>query len=367
MSKKPSPSRRPRAARRETASLGRRLFRALFGAALTLVVVGVVAVLGAAFVYNGPGPAAKDGDKTTVVLRKGASLPEIAASLQRGGVIRSSSVFMTAAKLTGAARGLKAGEYEFKSRASMAAVLDAIRHGRIVRHWITVPEGLTSDMVMDILNKSDVLTGSAATPPEGAILPETYEVQRGEDRAAVLQRMMDDRDKLLNQLWAHRQSGLPFNTKEEAVTLASIVEKETGKANERPHVASVFINRLRTGMRLGSDPTIIYGISRGRPLGRGIRLSELQRPTPYNTYLISGLPPTPIANPGRAALAAVLNPDKTDDLYFVADGTGGHVFAATLEQHNANVAKWRQIERDRAGAGAPVVPAPPAAKPLAGG
>jgi UPF0755 protein len=339
--------------------VGRRLIRAIFGAITTLVVIGMIAILGAAWVYNGPGPAAKAGDKTSVVLRRGASLPEIASSLEQGGVIRSSSIFMTAAKVTGAARTLKAGEYEFASRASMAQVLDAIRHGRIVRHWITVPEGRTSDMVMDILNASPILTGSAPTPPEGAILPETYEVQRGEDRAAVLQRMMDDRDKLLNQLWANRQSGLPFQTKEEAVTLASIVEKETGLAEERPRVASVFVNRLRTGMRLGSDPTIIYGISRGRPLGRGIRMSELQRLTPYNTYLIDGLPPTPIANPGRQALAAVLDPPKTGDLYFVADGTGGHVFASTLEQHNANVAKWRQIERDRAGENVPVVPAKP--------
>ncbi|WP_172271587.1 endolytic transglycosylase MltG [Caulobacter sp. RHG1] len=363
MSKKPSPPRKaaPRAktSRRETASVGRRLIRAIFGAITTLVVIGMVAILGAAWVYNGPGPAAKAGDKTSVVLRRGASLPEIASSLEQGGVIRSSSIFMTAAKVTGAARTLKAGEYEFASRASMAQVLDAIRHGRIVRHWITIPEGRTSDMVMDILNASPFLTGSAPTPPEGAILPETYEVQRGEDRAAVLQRMMDDRDKLLNQLWANRQSGLPFQTKEEAVTLASIVEKETGLAEERPRVASVFVNRLRTGMRLGSDPTIIYGISRGRPLGRGIRMSELQRLTPYNTYLIDGLPPTPIANPGRQALAAVLDPPKTGDLYFVADGTGGHVFASTLEQHNANVVKWRQIERDRANADVPVVPAKP--------
>ncbi len=341
--------------------MGRRLIRAVLGAITTLVVIGMVAVLGAAWVYNGPGPAAKAGDKTSVVLRRGASLPEIASSLEQGGVIRSSSIFMTAAKVTGAARTLKAGEYEFSSRASMAQVLDAIRHGRIVRHWITIPEGRTSDMVMDILNASPILTGSAPTPPEGAILPETYEVQRGEDRAAVLQRMMDDRDKLLNQLWANRQAGLPFQTKEEAVTLASIVEKETGLAEERPRVASVFVNRLRTGMRLGSDPTIIYGISRGRPLGRGIRMSELQRLTPYNTYLIDGLPPTPIANPGRQALAAVLDPPKTGDLYFVADGTGGHVFASTLEQHNANVARWRQIERDRAGENVPVVPAKPAA------
>lgn len=366
MSKKSPPrARAPKGAgsRRETATAGRRMMRALLGAVATLAVVGMVALLGALWVYQGAGPAAKDGDKTTVVLRKGASLPEIASSLERGGVIRSSSLFMTAAKITGAARTLKAGEYEFKSRASMAQVLDAVRRGRIVRHWITVPEGLTSDMVMDILNKSSVLTGSAATPPEGAILPETYEVQRGEDRAAVLQRMMDDRDAVLNALWANRAPNLPFQTKEEAVTLASIVEKETGLAEERPRVAAVFVNRLRTGMRLGSDPTIIYGISRGRPLGRGIFLSELRRLTPYNTYLIDGLPPTPIANPGRAALAAVMNPPKTGDLYFVADGTGGHVFASTLEEHNANVAKWRQIERQRAGQ----APAKPAAAPLAGG
>lgn len=357
MSKKPSSARRAsstpskgrgKSSRRETASVGRRLKRGLFGAVGTFLAVGVLALVAALWVYQGPGPSAPAGDKTTVVLRKGASLPEIASSLERGGVIRSSSIFMTAAKLTGAARTLKAGEYEFKTRASMAAVLDAIRHGRIVRHWITIPEGLTSDMVMDILNGSDVLAGDAPTPPEGAILPETYEVQRGEDRAAVLQRMMDDRDAVLDELWANRQPGLPFASKEEAVILASIVEKETGLASERPRVAAVFVNRLRTGMRLGSDPTIIYGISRGRPLGRGIRLSELQRPTPYNTYLISGLPPTPIANPGRAALAAVLNPAKTGDLYFVADGTGGHVFASTLEQHNANVARWRQIERQQA-------------------
>ncbi|MDB5456395.1 MAG: aminodeoxychorismate lyase, partial [Caulobacter sp.] len=286
-----------------------------------------------------------------VVLRRGASLPEIAASLETGGAIRSSSIFMTAAKLTGAARALKAGEYEFPSRASMASVLDAIRHGRIVRHMITIPEGLTSDMAVDILQASPVLVGDAPTPPEGAILPETYEVERGEDRAAVLRRMMDDHDKLLRQLWASRQPGLPFSTPEEAVTLASIVEKETGLAAERPRVAAVFVNRLRAGMRLGSDPTIIYGLTRGRPLGRGILLSELQTPTPYNTYLIDGLPPTPIANPGRAALAAVLDPPRTQELYFVADGSGGHVFAKTYEEHARNVARWRQVERQRAAGG----------------
>ncbi|WP_421738297.1 endolytic transglycosylase MltG [Caulobacter sp.] len=334
-----------------------------FSAVATLAVVGLVLIFGALWLYQGPGPAAKAGDVTTVVLRKGASLPEIASSLERGGVIRSSSIFMTAAQITGAARSLKAGEYDFKSHASMARVLDAIRHGRIVRHMITIPEGVTSDMAVDILERSTVLTGSAPTPPEGAILPETYQVQRGEDRAAVLQRMMDDRDQLLDELWPHRQKGLPFSTKEEAVTLASIVEKETGLASERPRVAAVFVNRLRTGMRLGSDPTIIYGLTRGRPLGRGILLSELQRQTPYNTYFIDGLPPTPIANPGRAAIAAVLNPPETGDLYFVADGTGGHVFARTYAEHEANVAKWRQVERSRAAK----APSKPAVTPLSGG
>ena len=361
MSRKAAPPRKAR--KRESASIGRRLIAMIFSAAATLAVVGVVLIFGALWLYQGPGPAAKAGDVTTVVLRKGASLPEIASSLERGGVIRSSSIFMTAAQITGAARSLKAGEYDFKSRASMARVLDAIRHGRIVRHMITIPEGVTSDMAVDILERSTVLTGSAPTPPEGAILPETYQVQRGEDRAAVLQRMMDDRDQLLDELWPHRQKGLPFSTKEEAVTLASIVEKETGLASERPRVAAVFVNRLRTGMRLGSDPTIIYGLTRGRPLGRGILLSELQRQTPYNTYFIDGLPPTPIANPGRAAIAAVLNPPETGDLYFVADGTGGHVFARTYAEHEANVAKWRQVERSRAAK----APSKPAVTPLSGG
>ena len=358
MSRKAAP---PRKARKpESASIGRRVIAMIFAAGATLVVIGMVFVFGAIWLYQGPGPAAKGGDITSVVLRRGASVPEIAASLESGGVIRSSSIFMTAAQITGAARSLKAGEYEFKSRASMAEVLDAIRKGKVVRHFVTIPEGVTSDMAVDILMRSPILTGVAPTPPEGAILPETYQVERGEDRAAVLQRMMDDRDQLLDELWPQRQKSLPFSTKDEAMTLASIVEKETGVASERPRVAAVFVNRLRTGMRLGSDPTIIYGLTRGRPLGRGILLSELQRQTAYNTYLIDGLPPTPIANPGRAAIAAVLDPPKTDELYFVADGTGGHVFARTLEEHNANVVKWRQIERSRAAK-------KPAAAPLSGG
>ena len=354
--KAPAPRKAPRktgARRRESASVGRRLAAMGAGGLTIRGLVAVLVVAGALWIYQGPGPSARSGEVTNVVLRRGASLPEIASTLEQAGVIRSSSLFLTAAQTTGAARRLKAGEYEFPSRASLRQVLARIRDGKIVRHQVTVAEGLTSDMVVDILMRAPELTGTVPTPPEGSILPETYQVERGEDRAAVLQRMMDDRDELLDALWAKRQPDLPFKTKEEAVTLASIVEKETGVASERPRVAAVFINRLRQGMRLGSDPTIIYGLTRGRPLGRGILLSELQRQTPYNTYLIDGLPPTPIANPGRAALAAVLDPPKSNELYFVADGTGGHVFAATYEEHERNVAKWRQVERSKAAARTP--------------
>jgi UPF0755 protein len=237
----------------------------------------------------------------------------------------------------------------------MAEVLGKIRRGEVVRHMVTVPEGATSAQALAILMRHPVLTGTAAVPPEGALLPETYDIQRGDDRAAVLKRMMAARDKALAELWANRQQGLPVKTPEEAVILASIVEKETGIASERPRVAAVFVNRLRRGMRLESDPTIIYGLSRGEPLldasgrRRGLRRSELDRPNPYSTYQIDGLPPTPIANPGLEALRAVLNPPETNELFFVADGAGGHVFAPTFEQHLRNVARWREIERSRAG------------------
>lgn len=340
-----APKRASKARKRETATLGRRL-AAMAGGGLVVVAVAALAVGGGAvWLYGGPGPKAKNGEYTSVVLRRGASVSEIAGALEAGGAIRSSSLFLTAAQITGAARRLKAGEYEFPNRASLSTVLAMVRDGKVVRHQVTVPEGVTSEMVVEILQRSPVLVGDVPTPPEGAVLPETYQVERGEERAAVLQRMMDDRDKVLNALWEQRQQGLPFQTKDEAVTLASIVEKETALASERPRVAALFTNRLRLGMRLDTDPTVIYGITRGRPLGRGLRRSELDAFTPYNTYKITGLPPTPIANPGREALAAVMNPPKTDELYFVADGTGGHVFAKTYEEHERNVAQWRQIER----------------------
>ncbi|WP_332772673.1 endolytic transglycosylase MltG [Phenylobacterium sp.] len=334
-------------ARRGGLSPARRLIIILASAAATLAAAVVLFLAWAVWSYQGPGPAAKSGDVTVVMLRKGAGVSEIASTLERAGVVRSDAIFAAAAQITGAARTLKAGEYEFKSRASMASILDDIRDGRIVVHQITVPEGMTSEAVVEALAAKSELTGDAPAPPEGSILPETYQFERGEDRAAVLKRMMDAREELLGLLWSKRQPDLPIATPDEAVTLASIVEKETGVASERPRVAAVFVNRLRAGMRLESDPTIIYGLTGGKPLGRGLRASELAAPNPYNTYQIDGLPPTPIANPGRAALAAVLDPPRSDALFFVADGTGGHVFAATYEEHLKNVERWRAIERKR--------------------
>ena len=317
----------------------------MFGsAAVTLAVVLALALAWAIWSYQGPGPSTDGGETRVVMLRKGSGLTEIASTLERAGAIRSKATFAAAAQITGAAKSLKAGEYEFKSRASMASILRDIREGKIVVHQVTIPEGMTSEAAVELLMARADLTGAVAEPPEGSILPETYQYERGEDRSAVLKRMLDARDELLMLLWAKRQPGLPFTTPQEAVTLASIVEKETGIASERPEVAAVFVNRLRAGMRLESDPTIIYGLTGGKPLGRGLRASELAAPNPYNTYQIDRLPPTPIANPGRAALAAVLDPPKTDYLFFVADGTGGHVFAATYDEHLKNVAKWRQVE-----------------------
>ena len=324
---------------------------ATFGVALGL------ALAWALFAFFGPGPAARQGASTDLILRPHAGVPEIAATLRRAGVIPSGVLFVVAAKVTGEARRLKAGEYAFASHASMADVLNAIAAGRVVRHFITIPEGVTSETVMQILARAAFLTGVAPAPPEGSVLPETYEVERGADRAAVLQRMMDARDRLLASLWAQRRTGLPYRTPEDAVTLASIVEKETAKPDERPRVAAVFVNRLEAGMPLQADPTVIYGLTGGKPLGHGLRASELASQTPYNTYLVPGLPPGPIDNPGRASLAAALDPPRTDELYFVANGAGGHVFAATLAAHDRNVARWRLIE-----AAAHACPAPAAAR-----
>jgi UPF0755 protein len=328
--------------------------RTLLRAFVVLIFLAVaVGALGCWYVlheFDAPGPAAAEGAPETVVaLPMGTGLNQVAAILEKQGVVRDGLIFRAGVMVNRKAAALKAGEYAIPSRASPAQIMAILVEGKSIVHKVTLPEGLTSAMIVDLVRNDPVLVGEVTEiPPEGSLLPETYIFDRGTTRAALLKRMRDDHARVLDELWAARAPNLPFATKNEAVTLASIVEKETGVAQERPRVAAVFVNRLRKGMKLQSDPTIIYGLTKGVPLGRGIRQSELDKATPYNTYVITGLPPTPIANPGKASLAAVLNPAQTEDLFFVADGTGGHAFAATVAEHEKNVQKWREIERQRA-------------------
>lgn len=296
------------------------------------------------------GPA----EQRIVVIPRGASVSAIAVHLQEQGVVRTAGVFRLASEIYGR-NGLKAGEYELPAGASIVQVVRQLAEGKVLFHGVTIPEGATSATAIAILDANEVLTGpTPEAPPEGSILPETYTVERGMTRAEVLAQMLAARERVLLELWQNRAPNLPFDTPEEALILASVVEKETGLAAERPQVAGVFVNRLRKGMRLESDPTIIYGLTKGVPLGRGLRRSEIDAPNPWNTYQISGLPPTPICNPGQEAIAAVLNPPRTSALFFVADGTGGHAFAASYPEHLRNVERWRAIERSRAQAvGAP--------------
>jgi UPF0755 protein len=337
---------------------------------LVAVVAGIFGLISARHVLNEPGPLRAD---KIVFLPPGSDTPEMLAQLEREGVI-DNPLLLNAALFVENKRGaLKAGEYMFKQAVSLQEVMDELIGGRQLLHAVTIPEGLTSEQIAQRLRESDILAGDIVeTPKEGALLPETYKVARGYSRTKLLVKMQEDQRKLIDQIWARRARDLPFRTPFELVTLASIVEKETGKAEERPHVAAVFVNRLRKGMRLQSDPTIVYGLVGGKAtLGRGILRSELDKYTPYNTYMVDGLPPGPIANPGRAALEAAANPASSADLYFVADGTGGHVFAETLDQHNRNVQRWRHIERDNKEKAAPDTDhptpgvAPPATAPAA--
>ncbi len=309
-------------------------------AGVVLIVLSAVVFLYAQIYAPGDQPMRE------ITFQHGTSVTAIARTLQQQHVIRSAFFFRLVAKMHGKTGAFQAGTYDFPARASMIDVLSQIEQGKVVRFLVTVPEGRTSAQAVRILMAAPNLNGDVDVPPEGSILPETYQYERGETRQAVLDRMLDAGRKTLDDLWAHRQPGLPYATKEDALIMASIIERETALPSERPRIAAVFINRLRQGMRLGSDPTVIYGISRGEPLGRGLTRSELDAYTPWNTYQIDKLPVTPIANPGKASLVAALNPAKTNDLYFVADGTGGHVFAATYEEHLANVARWRSIEGD---------------------
>lgn len=324
-----------------------------------VIMLMVIAAIGAgAIVYWGkiyfdaPGPLKTE---RTVVIPNESGLARIATILEDEGIIDNPYdvfghyIFIAGVRAYHQQGRLKAGEYAFPAGISMHQVMTQLVEGKAVLRQVTLPEGLTSRQIVDRLNANDALIGDIAEiPPEGSLLPETYSFTRGTTRAQLIAQMQTAAKKALERIWEGRRAGLPIRTPEELVTLASIVEKETGKADERPHVASVFVNRLTHGMRLQSDPTIIYGIAGGAgTLGRPITRSDIDKPSPYNTYHIDGLPPGPIANPGRAALEAVANPSETKDLYFVADGTGGHIFSGSLKEHNRNVANWRKLEKKR--------------------
>ncbi|MDP3409573.1 endolytic transglycosylase MltG [Bosea sp. (in: a-proteobacteria)] len=342
----------PKARRRRRSSPFIAMMSGLFTA---LLVIGGLMGAGIAMVGSqsrAPGPLASD---RVLIIPKDSGLTDIADLLQREGMIDHPWSFRISALVSGNWTKLKAGEYLFKARASQAEILDIIADGKVVEHSITVPEGLTSEQIVARLRENELLTGDIIqVPREGSILPDTYRIPRGFSRQAIIDRMTRDQRAVLARIWERRPADLPIKTPQELVVLASIVEKETGRADERPRVAGVFINRLNRKMRLQSDPTIVYGLVGGKgTLGRSILRTEITQPTPYNTYVIDGLPPGPIANPGRAAMEAVVAHSRTKDLYFVADGSGGHAFGETLEQHNRNVARWRQIEAARRDPGKP--------------
>lgn len=310
-----------------------------------------------------PGPAAEE---TVVVLPRGAGLAQITASLRDARVIDHPWLFRLAVRVSGRDRALKAGEYAFPAAISARSVINMLANGQTVARRLTVAEGLTVAEIYQLLEEAQGLSGELPPPPpEGSLLPETYFYAFGDRRAELVRRMAQAMDATLAELWPTRAAGLPFSSRKEALTLASIVDKETASAAERPMVAAVFVNRLRRGMRLQADPTVIYGLTAGEgPLGRSLSRRDWEDDSAYNTYRIDGLPPGPIANPGRASIEAVLNPAEVDYLYFVADGSGGHAFARTLDEHNRNVALWRKIksgERPR-----PVEPPPPKPQPAGG-
>lgn len=314
---------------------------------LLVALVGAAAISGALYwvVTKAPGPLAAD---RRLVIPKGSALPEIAQQLDDAGIVENALLFRGAAQVMGDDTPVHAGEYAFPAGATMLQVWELLRSGHTVIRKLTIPEGLTTAQVLQRLNAAEGLEGEVGTvPEEGTLLPATYPYTWGDSRPAILDKMAEEMHRAVDRLWSSRAPDLPLSSPHDAVTLASIVEKETGIAAERPRIAAVFINRLRLGMRLQSDPTVIYAMAGGAgPLGRPLTLSDLRTEHPYNTYRVAGLPPGPIANPGRAALAAVMKPTATDELYFVADGSGGHAFAKTYEEHKANVARWRALKAD---------------------
>lgn len=317
-------------------------------AGLILLTVCLFGLAIAAFTFvhgwTGNGPAMKN---TPFTVAEGATLKGTAKALQKAGVIRSADAFYVRARLLGGSGSVKAGEYLIPRRASARDIFRIITEGIGISRFVTIPEGMPSIMVYDRLMANDELSGAIKVPAEGSVLPDTYAYDKGDTRASVLARMQTAMTQALDEVWAQRGPDTPVKSKKEAVTLASIVEKETAVPSERSMVAGVYANRLRTGMRLQADPTIIYPITKGKPLGRRILRSEIERKNDYNTYAMSGLPKGPIANPSRASLEAAVNPAKTKALYFVANGQGGHVFADTLEEHNRNVKKWYALRQER--------------------
>lgn len=313
---------------------------------LALLLVSIAIVAAAAFVgmrWLARAPA--DAAAITVLVPRGAGLGETARRLEAAGAIDSARLFRLAATIAGGDATIKAGEYAVPRGAGYAQLLEILRAGRVVQRFVVIPEGLPAVLVAERLAAAPLLVGAVPPVAEGSVLPDSYAYARGEPRAAVLARMQAAMRRTLGALWPRRSAATVVRTPDEAIILASIVEKETALAAEYRMVAGVYSNRLRIGMKLDADPTVIYPVTRGRALGRAIRRSELAAVNGYNTYAMPGLPTGPIANPGRAALAATLDPAPTRALYFVANGRGGHVFAATLAEHNANVMRWRAIRR----------------------
>jgi UPF0755 protein len=318
-------------------------------AIITLLIILMIGAGGAYYygkqILETPGPLVED---KIVNIPARAGKRDIADALQREGVINVNPwLFIGSVFALKASSDLKPGEYSFQKNASLRDVIGTIVEGKVVQHAVTIPEGLTSEQIVTRLTDNDIFAGSVREMPrEGTLLPETYKFPRGTTRDQVIQRMQQTQKRVLAEIWERRNPDVPIKSPEQLVTLASIVEKETGKADERSRVAAVFVNRLRQKIKLQSDPTIIYGLVGGKgTLGRPIKRSEIQQPSPYNTYVIDGLPPGPIANPGRASLEAAANPARTRDLFFVADGTGGHAFTETYDQHQKNVAKLRSMEK----------------------
>ena len=317
-----------------------------FGLVILAIGLAVAAFVAFRFVYGWTetGPATQD---ITVVVPDGATVADAAVLLKQAGVVRSADAFLTRTKVFGRSKSIKAGEFLIPKGASNSDIFSILQGGKTLTRLVTIPEGMPSIMVHERLMANEELTGDVPVPPEGSVLPDSYAFDKGESRAAVLKRMQNAMARTLAKLWAERAPNTVARSPKEAIILASIVEKETGVPAERPTVAGVYGNRLKTGMMLQADPTIIYPITKGKPLGRRIKKSEIAAVNDYNTYAMTGLPKGPIANPGRLSILAVLHPAETKALYFVADGKGGHIFADTLQQHNENVRKWFEIRRAR--------------------